>query len=421
MHKIINNAFQNVQISIKFAQMNVHMNTLLEQSEYLLSNTTLDFKRFLFNEIKWNNRLLGIKGARGTGKTTLSLQWLKQQNLPVTKAAYFSLDDLYFTNHTLKETITQFHKQGGKILVLDEVHKYKNWSTEIKNIYDIYTGIKIIFTGSSIIDISRQEGDLSRRAIVYELPGLSYREFLSLKYNLQLPVFSLNEILKDAAALKKQLPNSFRPLEFFNEYLLTGYYPFMMEDNETVHQKINQLIRTIVEYDMAELKDFDIRNAKKILQLMYVISQQVPFKPNLVTLAEKTNIHRNSLNNYLHYLEQAKLISLLQPAGKSTAVLQKPEKIYLNNTNLLYALAEQQVDKGNLRETFFLSQLTAVSKIAMPKQGDFFVDNKYTFEVGGKDKSIKQIAGIKNAWVVKDDLEFPVGNELPLWMFGCLY
>ena len=410
-----------MQISIKFAQNNVHMNTLLEQSEYLLSNTTLDFKRFLFNEIKWNNRLIGIKGARGTGKTTLSLQWLKQQNLPVTKAAYFSLDDLYFTNNSLKETIAQFHKQGGTMLVLDEVHKYKNWSTEIKNIYDIYTGIKIIFTGSSIIDISKQEGDLSRRAIVYELPGLSYREFLSLKYNVQLPVFSLNEILSAASSLKKQLPNSFRPLEYFNEYLQTGYYPFMMEDKETVHQKINQLIRTIVEYDMAELKDFDIRNAKKILQLMYVIAQQVPFKPNLVTLAEKTNIHRNSLNNYLHYLEQAKLISLLQSAGKSTAVLQKPEKIYLNNTNLLYALAEQQVDKGNLRETFFLSQLNAVSKIAMPKQGDFFVDNKYTFEVGGKDKSIKQIAGIKNAWVVKDDLEFPIVNELPLWMFGLLY
>ena len=397
------------------------MNVLLEQSEYLLSNTTLDFKRFLFNEIKWNNRLVGIKGARGTGKTTLLLQWLKQQDLPVTKAAYFSLDDLYFTNNSLKETVAQFHKLGGKILVLDEVHKYKNWSTEIKNIHDIYTGIKIIFTGSSIIDISRQQGDLSRRAIIYELPGLSYREFLSLKYNLQLPVFSLNEILKDTSTLKKQLTISFRPLEYFNEYLQTGYYPFMMEDKETVHQKINQLIRTIVEYDMAELKDFDIRNAKKILQLMYVIAQQVPFKPNLVALAEKTSIHRNSLNNYLHYLEQAKLISLLQPAGKSVASLQKPEKIYLNNTNLLFALAEKQVEKGNLRETFFLSQLNAVHKIAMPKQGDFFVDNKYTFEVGGKDKSKKQIAGIKNAWVVKDDLEFPVGNNLPLWMFGCLY
>lgn len=397
------------------------MNVLLEQSEYLLSNTTINFKRFLFNEIKWNNRLVGIKGARGTGKTTLSLQWLKQQDLPVTKAAYFSLDDLYFTNNSLKETVAQFYKLGGKILVLDEVHKYKNWSAEIKNIYDIYTGIKIIFTGSSIIDISRQQGDLSRRAIVYELPGLSYREFLSLKYNLQLPVISLNEILKDASTIKKQLPISFRPLEYFSEYLQTGYYPFMMEDKETVHQKINQLIRTIVEYDMAELKDFDIRNAKKILQLMYVIAQQVPFKPNLVALAEKTSIHRNSLNNYLHYLEQAKLISLLQPAGKSVASLQKPEKIYLNNTNLLYALAEKQVDKGNLRETFFLSQLNAVHKMAMPKKGDFIVDNKYTFEVGGKDKSKKQIEGIKNAWVVKDDLEFPVGNDLPLWMFGCLY
>lgn len=410
-----------MQISIKFAQLNVHMNTLLEQSEYLLSNTSLDFKRSLFDEIKWNNRLIGIKGARGTGKTTLSLQWLKEQDLPVTKAAYFSLDDLYFTNNSLKDTITRFHKQGGKILVLDEVHKYRNWSTEIKNIYDVYTGLKIVFTGSSIIDISRQQGDLSRRAVIYELPGLSYREFLSLKYNIEVPVFSLDRILKDAGGLKKSLPRSFRPLEHFNEFLQTGYYPFMMEDKETVHQKINQLIRTIVEYDMAELKDFDIRNAKKLLQLMYVIAQQVPFKPNLVSLAEKTNIHRNSLNNYLHYLEQAKLISLLQPAGKSTATLQKPEKIYLNNTNILFALAEQQVDKGNLRETFFLSQLNAVSKIAMPKQGDFFVDNKFTFEVGGRDKSLKQIAGIKNAWVVKDDLEFPVGNELPLWMFGCLY
>ncbi len=397
------------------------MNTLLEQSEYLLSITSLNFKRFLFEEIKWKNRLIGIKGARGTGKTTLSLQWLKQQNLPVSKAAYFSLDDLYFTNHSLKETVAQFHKQGGKILVLDEVHKYKNWSTEIKNIYDIYAGIKIIFTGSSIIDISRQEADLSRRAIVYELPGLSFREFLSLKYNMQTPVFSLEKILKDASGLKKQLPYSFRPLEHFNEYLQTGYYPFMMEDKETVHQKINQLIRTIVEYDMAELKDFDIRNAKKILQLMYVIAQQVPFKPNLVTLAAKTSIHRNSLNNYLYYLEQAKLISLLQPAGKSTAILQKPEKIYLNNTNLLFALAEQQVDMGNLRETFFLSQLSTVSKIHMPKQGDFLVDNKFTFEVGGKSKSKKQIARIKNSWVVKDDLEFPMGNDLPLWMFGFLY
>jgi uncharacterized protein len=200
------------------------MSTLFEQSEYLLSNTSLDFKRFLFDEIVWKSRLIGIKGARGTGKTTLSLQWLKLQNLPVAKAAYFSLDDLYFTDHSLKETVAQFHKLGGKILVLDEVHKYKNWSTEIKNIYDVYTGIKIIFTGSSIIDISRLQGDLSRRAIVYELPGLSFREFLSLKYRQQIPVFTLEKILHDAPGIKKLLPNSFGPLEHFKEYLQTGYY-----------------------------------------------------------------------------------------------------------------------------------------------------------------------------------------------------
>jgi len=397
------------------------MDTLLEQSEYLLSHTSLDFKRYLFEEIKWNNRLIGIKGARGTGKTTLVLQWLKTQNLPVSKAAYFSLDDLYFSNNSLKETILQFYKKGGKILVLDEVHKYKNWSTEIKNIYDVYKDIKIIFTGSSIIDINRQQGDLSRRVIMYELSGSSYREFLSLNYNFQLPVFSLDKILKDAGDLKKLLPNSFRPLEHFNEYLQTGYYPFYQEDKETVHQRINQLIRMIVEYDMAELKDFDIRNAKKVLQLIYVVAQQVPFKPNLVALANKTDIHRNSLNNYLQYLEQARLISLLQPAGKSVAVLQKPEKIYLDNSNLLFALVEQQVEKGNLRETFFRSQVNVVSKINMPISGDFLVDNKYTFEIGGKSKSQKQIAGIKNSWIVKDDLEFPIGNNLPLWMFGFVY
>lgn len=397
------------------------MNALLEQSEYLLSNTSLDFKRYLFDEIKWKNRLLGIKGARGTGKTTLVLQWLKGQNLPVAKAAYFSLDDLYFTNHSLKETAARFHQLGGQILVLDEVHKYPNWSTEIKNVYDVYKDLQIIFTGSSIIDISRQEADLSRRAIVYELPGLSYREFLALKHDISLPVVLLDDLLHPDNKFSKMLPGTFRPLAYFKEYLRIGYYPFMMEDEEAVHQKINQLIRTIIEYDMAELKDFDIRNAKKILQLMYVIAQQVPFKPNLVSLAEKTNIHRNSLNNYLHYLEQAKLITSLQPAGRSTAILQKPEKLYLNNTNILFALAEEQVDIGNLRETFFLSQLNVIGKVQMPKQGDFIFNNKYTFEVGGKSKSKKQITGIMNAWVVKDDLKFPIGNELPLWMFGLLY
>jgi predicted AAA+ superfamily ATPase len=397
------------------------MNTLLEQSERLIASTNLDFKRYLFVVIQWNSRLIGVKGARGTGKTTLLLQWIKEQNLATEKAAYFSLDDLYFTEHSLKDTVSQFYKNGGSILALDEVHKYKNWSIEIKNVYDFFPDLKIIFTGSSIIDISKQEGDLSRRALMYELPGLSYREYLSMLGIINLPVIDLDELLFNPVAIKKKIPQGFRPLEHFRNYLNHGYYPFGLEDSSSVYQRINQLIRTIVEVDMAELKDFDIRNAKKLLQLVYVIAQQVPFKPNISSLSAKIGIHRNSLNNYLYYLEQAKIISLLFPAGNSTAVLQKPEKIFLNNTTLLAALAEQQSNIGTVRETFFLSQLQPLHKVHLPKQGDFFVNGKYTFEVGGKGKGQKQLDGIENAWVVKDDIEFPMLKTIPLWMFGLLY
>jgi predicted AAA+ superfamily ATPase len=397
------------------------MDTLLTQSERLLSHIPMHHKRFLFENVSWKSRLIGIKGARGTGKTTLILQWLKQQELPTEKAAYFSLDDLYFTEHSLKDTVNSFYQQGGKILVLDEVHKYDNWSTEIKNIYDFFPDLKIIFTGSSIIELSKQQGDLSRRALIYDLPGLSFREFLKFKYQLQLPVISLNELLTNSNIYKKYIDKNFRPLAYFREYLETGYYPFTLEDPASAHQRINQLIRTIVEYDMAELKDFDIRNAKKLLQLIYIIAQQVPFKPNITSLAERTSIHRNSLNNYLHYLEQAKIISLLYPAGNSTATLKKPEKIFLNNTNLLFAMAQGEVERGTLRETFFLSQVLPIHRVEIPKNGDFIVDNKFTFEIGGKKKGKKQIEEIKDAWIVKDDIETPIGNSLPLWMFGLLY
>jgi len=397
------------------------MISLFEQSERLIASVSLNFKRYLFDIIQWDNRLIGIKGARGTGKTTLLLQWIKEQNLATEQAAYFSLDDLYFTAHSLKDTVTQFYKNGGSILVLDEVHKYKNWSQEIKNVHDFFPDLKIIFTGSSIIDISKQEGDLSRRALLYELPGLSYREYLSMLGIIHLPTIGLDDLLLNSAEIKKKMPKDFRPLAHFDNYLNYGYYPFGLADMPSVHQRINQLVRTIVEVDMAELKDFDIRNAKKLLQLVYVIAQQVPFKPNITSLAAKTGIHRNSLNNYLHYLEQAKIISLLFPAGNSTAVLQKPEKIFLDNTTLLYALAEHQPIIGTVRETFFLSQLTPFHKVHMPRQGDFIVDGQYTFEVGGRGKGQKQLIGLENAWVVKDDIELPMMKTIPLWMFGLLY
>jgi predicted AAA+ superfamily ATPase len=397
------------------------MHILLEQSERLIANTSLNFKRYLFGLIKWDNRLIGIKGARGTGKTTLLLQWIKEQHLPSEKAAYFSLDDLYFTTHSLKDTVTTFYKNGGIVLGLDEVHKYKNWSQEIKNIYDFFPDLKIIFTGSSIIDIAKQEGDLSRRALIYELTGLSFREYLTLLKIVDLPIIKLEDLLFNSNELRKNIPLNFRPLEHFSNYLQFGFYPFGLIDTSTAYQRINQLIRTIVEVDMAELKDFDIRNAKKLLQLIYVIAQQVPFKPNLTNLAAKTGVHRNSLTNYLHYLEQAKIITMLYPAGNSNAILQKPEKIYLNNTTLLSALAEEQANIGSVRETFFLSQIQTLYKVQFPQQGDFIVRGKYTFEIGGKGKKSKQIEAVSNAWVVKDDIEFPIMNVLPLWMFGMLY
>jgi len=395
------------------------MDELMSQSQQLLRNKTPRFRRFLSDSISWNSRLIGIKGARGTGKTTMLLQWLKTKNYQAGKAAYFSLDDIYFSRHGLKETLSLFYSRGGETVVLDEVHKYHDWAREIKNAFDFFPGLQIVFTGSSILDISRQEGDLSRRAVMYELPGLSYREFLSIHKNLDFPALSLNHIL--SGELMSVLPGGFRPLEHFEEYLQFGYYPFLSEDRATASLRLNQLVRTIVEYDMAELKDYDLRNARKMIQLLSIIASQVPFKPNITSLAAKTGLHRNTIGNYLQFLEKGKLIRLAYPAGNSTAILQKPEKIYLNNTSLIFALGETKSNRGNIRETFLFSQLAEIGKVALPPQGDFILDNRFTFEVGGKQKTSKQITGLPDAFVVRDDIETGTASSLPLWAFGFLY
>lgn len=397
------------------------MTELLQQSDALVANVSLRFKRYLFHQIEWESRLVGIKGARGTGKTTLVLQWLNTKGLPSRKALYVSLDDLYFSSNTLVDTGKEFYRQGGQILVLDEVHKYPGWSREIKNLYDLFPGLQIIFTGSSIIDISRQEGDLSRRVLMYELHGLSFREYLQLNGLLEGPTFSIEQLTVSPEAIRKKFPSYFRPLEHFHAYLSKGYYPFFQESEAGYHQRLQQLIRTIVEYDMAELKGFDIRNAKKMLQLLYIIAQNVPFQPNLSALASKSKIHRNSLNNYFHFLEEARLVGLLYPSGTSVATLQKPEKIFLNNTDLLFALSTEQPNRGTVREVFFYSQAKVAYRLTQPKKGDFHIDDQYIFEIGGKDETNRQLQTTENAWLVKDDLEYPAGQALPLWVFGFLY
>jgi predicted AAA+ superfamily ATPase len=297
--------------------------------------------------------LIGIKRPRGTGKTTLLLQRLHEIGESPTQAAYFSLDDLFFTTNSLAEVVGDFYKRGGKHLFLDEVHIYPEWARHIKNLYDFHSDLQIVFTGSSIIDIAREQGDLSRCSRMYELQGLSYREYLSFTNKLHVDLISLKNMLAEPSIWKSHFPTDFRPLEHFTTYLELGYYPFFSEDPEGMPERMQQLIRMVVRYDMAELHDFDIRNAKKMLQLLYIISANVPFKPILSQLAEKSQIHRNTINNYLHFLVQARLIRLLYTSGNSVATLQKPEKIYFDNTNIAYALSNKEPDKGNLRETFF--------------------------------------------------------------------
>ncbi|MBC7777404.1 MAG: AAA family ATPase [Phycisphaerae bacterium] len=397
------------------------MENLLAKSAALVQRTSENYHRYLFGQVRWDNRLIGIKGARGTGKTTLLLQRLKSMQALPTQAAYFSLDDLYFTQNHFSKTVEQFYREGGKTVFLDEVHKYPGWAIEVKNLHDFYPDLNIVFTGSSIVDLAKEEGDLSRRVLMYELQGLSFREFLDLEGVARLPVLSLEQLTDHSKDLASAFPVDFRPLERFKEYLSRGYYPFFREDREGFHQRLQQLVRTVVEYDMSALKGFDPRNARKLLQLLYILSANVPYYPNLTQLAHKADIHRNSVLNYLLYLEQARLIRLVSPEGRGLSLLQKPEKIYLNNPNLAFALAGESTNPGTLRETFFASQVGAVHRLTAPPKGDFKVDERWLFEIGGVNKTHQQIADLPESFVVRDGLEFPVGKSLPLWMFGCLY
>ncbi|MCC5915986.1 MAG: ATP-binding protein [Cryomorphaceae bacterium] len=397
------------------------MEELLEISESLIAKVPVRFKRYLFDRINWQNRLIGIKGARGTGKTTMLLQWLKTLKISNHQKAYFSLDELYFTTHSLSDTAKTFYQQGGKVLVLDEVHKYPTWSKEIKNLYDRYEDLQIVFTGSSIIDIARQEGDLCRRALLYELKGMSYREYLNFSHKLDFPAISLETLVTNDGSLRELFPADFKPLAYFKEYLQFGYYPFFASDKQGFHTRLRQLVRTIVEYDMAEMEGFDIRHAKKMLQLLYVVAQQVPFKPNIKNLASKTGIHRNSMNNYLYFLGEARLLSLLNKSGISVSTLQKPDKIFLENTNLLFALSDLKPEIGTVREVFFNNQLQEAHQVSYSETTDFEIDGRFSFEVGGKNKSRKQLQGLQDGILVKDEIEYPVGKTIPLWLFGFLY
>ena len=387
-----------------------------------MQNQKVEFVRSLAQKIDWSDRLIGVLGARGTGKTTLLLQRLKQQFGVNAKAAYITLDDIYFTENRLVNFAESFRQHGGQFLFIDEVHKYPDWAREIKNLYDTYKDLNIVFTGSSITDMLRQNADLSRRAIQYELPGLSYREYLAFLKILDVPAIALPNLLENHVAVASELASKFKPLKHLPAYLKTGYYPFFAENINTYPVRIEQLVKMIIETDMRFIEGFDPVNTRKIYQLLYILATNVPFKPNVTKLSEKIGLHRNTLVQYLHYLDKARLINSLTAAGKSISTLQKPDKIYLENTNLHYALAPQTVDKGTLRESFIMNQLVnAKYRVALPPEGDFQINDQYTVEVGGKDKTAAQLKNVKNSFVVADDIETGIYTKIPLWLFGFLY
>jgi len=398
------------------------MEELIKFQTNLIRQISDSFFRFLYSKVNWNQRMLALSGPRGAGKTTLMLQYIKYGlDLPAAKALYISADHYWFYNHSLFETAEQFHQNGGKHLFIDEVHKYPNWSRELKNMYDGFPDLKIAFSASSALDIYRGEADLSRRVITYKLPGMSFREFLELKGISNGKPLSLKKIVDDHEKITAELTGQFQQLPHFKNYLKFGYLPIISESREDeIPLRLNQVINTVVESDLATIEGFDSGSTRKIKKLLGVIAESVPFKPNVSALARKLEISRDSVYTWMKYLEKARLLNTLRQKRKGVSTLQKPDKIYLENTNLAYALKENP-EIGSIRESFMINQLlNAGHKVALPDNGDFFVDDLH-IEVGGKNKSGKQVQNVENAIIAADDIEVGYGNKIPLWLFGFLY
>lgn len=397
------------------------MEAIYEKYQRKIDLTSIQFTRSIMDTVRWDARLVGIKGARGVGKTTLLLQYIKK-NLPVDQSTlYVSLDNIWFAENSLSSLTDNFVKRGGKFLFLDEVHKYPNWSQELKNIYDDYPQLKVVFTGSSLLEILNARADLSRRAVVYSMQGLSYREFLNLKLGLNLSVYTLKEILEKHSSLARSVNSKVKPLQYFSEYLKAGYYPFFQEIPELYLQRIEEVVNMTLEIELPLLRKVDVQYVSRLKQMLQIISESVPFIPNVSKLSERIGLNRNTFITYLYFLQEAHIIRNLFKDAKGITQLQKPDKIYLENTNFQYAFSPTNANLGNLRETFFVNQLSFSHMVEYSEQSDFLIDNKYTFEIGGKSKTNQQIKNIKNSFIVSDDIEYGTQNKIPLWLFGFLY
>lgn len=392
------------------------METLIATSRELVNRVDTNYIRDFHNQINWNSRLVAILGSRGVGKTTLMLQHIKLHD-DASKSLYVVADDFYFTTHRIEDFARSFMLQGGKNLYIDEIHKYKGWSTEIKNIYDKMPDLKVTYSGSSILELEKGGADLSRRKVEYTLPGLSFREYVNISKGWNLPAYTLQEII----AGKVDFPTEqARPLQLFTEYLRYGYYPFFKEGDYGM--RLKSVIKQIVEEDIPKFADMEIASVQKLKKLLYMLAQSVPFKPNYSKLERDLGISRNALPKYLLYLEKAGLIAILREKAKGIKILEKMEKVYLQNPNQAYVLSEDLPNIGNIRETIFMTWMQTGHFISSSAVSDFEVDG-LTFEIGGKKKGKKQIAEIPQGqgFIVKDDTEYVYQNAIPLWMFGFIY
>ncbi|MDR0618707.1 MAG: AAA family ATPase [Bacteroidales bacterium] len=394
--------------------------TLYTSFHRRLSGVSLDYKRYLYEKINWDSRMLGIKGARGVGKTTLLMQRIKDVFAGTETAFYASLDDLWFNTNSLLELVEYLYTQGITNIFLDEVHHYPDWSQNLKNIYDNYPDLNIVYTGSSILEIDNSKVDLSRRQSVYELNGLSFREFLAFENILQIEPLPLKELVKKHLTVAMDITSKLKIIPLFEKYLQHGYYPFYKDAGEDFFMRLKEVASLVIDTDLPSVEYVEYSTVQKTKKLLMILSAQTPFTPNISQLFKEIETTRDLGLKLLYALNRAALLNLLTAETKNYKQLSKPDKVYLNNTNLMYALSAK-VDKGSLRETFFCNQINNVSQVLMPKQGDFLVDNQFLFEVGGKNKTFEQIKDTPNSFLCVDDTEIGRKNRIPLWMFGLLY
>ena len=388
-------------------------NSLYEYMDAMLKQTPVSMKRYIFDDIAWDAHMVGIVGPRGVGKSTMLLQYILSHR-DTSKMLYVSADNVYFSSHTIVETADAFVKEGGEHLFIDEVHKYKDWSRELKQLYDVHPKLKITFTGSSVLDIYKGEADLSRRALIYTMQGLSFREYLELFHGIRSKVYSLDEILNHQVSVTEME----HPLPLFRDYLKQGYYPFAKEIG--FEYRMQQMISQTTESDIAQYADMKASTARKLKQMLSIISTLAPYKPNADNLARELSVSKNNVPDYLVHLEMAGMIGQLRDDTGGMRGLGKVEKVYIDNPSLMTALAGGVPDIGNIRETFFYNQMRVRNDIISSRESDFCID-KFTFEIGGKKKGKKQIEDVPNGIIVRDDIEVGHGIIVPLWMFGMNY